>query len=54
MFIDMKQLDELLARIEDHIDLEHCQKVDERYRKSLSCEDLCSHPITKSLHHSHY
>ena len=37
---DMKQLDELLALIDERIDLEHCEKVDERYRKSLSCEDV--------------
>jgi len=42
---DMKQLDELLTLIEEHIDLDHCEQVDERYRKALSWEEVDRPPL---------
>ncbi len=42
---DMKQLDELLTLIEEYIDLGHCEKVDERYRKSLSYDSVDKPPL---------
>ena len=40
MAIDLKQLNDLLHHIESHIDLEHCDEVDERYRMALAYEDV--------------
>jgi len=45
MTADLKQLEELLNLIEERIDLEHCRAVDERYRKSLSCDDVDRPPL---------
>lgn len=45
MITDMKQLDELLILIEEHIELEHCQRVDERYRRVLSYEEENGPPL---------
>lgn len=42
---DVKQLDELLTLIEERIDLGHCEKVDDRYRKALSYEDVDRVPL---------
>ncbi len=41
----MKQLDRLLALIEANIDFEHCQRVDERYRRSLAWEPTDRPPL---------
>ena len=45
MSADLKQLDKLLELIEQHIDLEHSQGVDERYRRSLAYEEVDYPPL---------
>jgi len=42
---NLKQLNDLLKLIEERIDLEHCQKVDERYRAALSYEEVDRPPL---------
>lgn len=42
---DMKQLDELLNLIEERVNLKHCRKVDERYRKALSYKPVDRPPL---------
>ncbi|MDO9464719.1 MAG: uroporphyrinogen decarboxylase family protein [bacterium] len=42
---DLKQLNELLKLIEERIDLEHCKKVDARYRAALSYEAIERPPL---------
>ena len=41
----MKQLSQLLEFIEGHIDLEHCEEVDARYRRSLKGEPTDRPPL---------
>ena len=45
MPVDSEQLDKLLELIEQHIDLDRCQQVDERYRRSLAYEDVDCPPL---------
>jgi len=42
---DLKQLDALLKFIEERIDLKHCEKVDECYRKTFSYEAVERPPL---------
>ena len=42
---DITQLNQLLALIEERIDLEHCRNVDDRYRRSLSYEPVQRPPL---------
>ena len=42
---DLEQLDRLLNLIEERIDLEHCEKVDNRYRASLFYEEVDRPPL---------
>ncbi len=39
------ELNRLLALIAERLDLEHCQKVDERYRRALSCKEVDQVPL---------
>lgn len=43
--IQEKELDRLLALLEENIDLKHCRKVDERYRKALKYMDVDRAPV---------
>jgi len=40
-----KELDRLLRSVADHIALEHCQEVDERYRRALAWEEVDRPPL---------
>jgi len=40
-----QELDRLLGLIDQHVDLEHCRKVDERYRLTLDCKDVDRPPL---------
>jgi hypothetical protein len=39
------ELDRLLTLIDDHVDLDHCHEVDERYRRALKCEEVDRPPL---------
>ena len=43
------ELDRLLALIEDTIDPDHCEQVDERYRRALACEAVDRPPLVVRL-----
>ena len=45
MAADLRQLNELLGLIEEQIDIEHCRRVDDRYRRALSHEPLDRPPL---------
>ncbi len=45
MTADIKQLDQLLGFIEEHIDLDHCEQVDARYRRALAGEPTDQPPL---------
>ena len=42
---DEKELDRLLGLADDHIDLDHCREVDERYRRALACKAVDRPPL---------
>jgi len=43
--IEERELDRLLKLLEDHVDLEHCLKVDERYSMALQYNDVDRPPL---------
>lgn len=43
---DVGQLSQILELIEEQIDLDHCRKVDDRYRRALSYEQVDRPPLT--------
>lgn len=45
MRVNEKELDRLLALVADHIDLEHCREVDERYRNALAYQEVDRPPL---------
>ena len=45
MTADITQLSKLLQLVEEHIDLEHCEQVDARYRRSLAGEETDRPPL---------
>ena len=45
MSADIKQLDRLLQQVEEQIDLDHCEQVDARYRRSLASETTDRPPL---------
>ena len=45
MNIAEKELNKILNLLEQHIDLEHCQKVDERYSKALNHQEIDRPPL---------
>ena len=40
-----RELDHLLRIVADHVDLDHCRRVDERYRRALSWEEVDAPPL---------
>ena len=40
-----RELDHLLRIVADHVDLDHCRRVDERYRRALSWEEVDLPPL---------
>ena len=40
-----RALDQLLRLVADHVDLHHCRRVDERYRRALSWEEVDAPPL---------
>jgi len=45
MRVDEKQLDRLLRCVAEHLDMDHCRRVDERYRRALAYEELDRPPL---------
>ncbi len=42
---DFKQLNSLLELIESQIDIEQCNKIDQRYRRALACQEVDRPPL---------
>jgi len=40
-----RELDHLLRIVADHVDLDHCRRVDERYRRALGWEEVDAPPL---------
>ena len=46
MSVDYRELDLLLKLVAEHVDLDHCRAVDERYRRALAYEEVDRPPLT--------